>query len=302
MSKTKYLIIIAGPTAVGKTALSIDLAKRYDAEIISSDSRQYYRELSIGTAKPSEEEQQGIRHHFIDSLSIHDDYSIGQFERDVIQSLDEYYKDRDIMIMTGGSGMHIKAITHGLDEFPDVPKSIRDQYEATYQEEGIAKLRDLLQEKDPSYAAKVDLNNPMRLIRALSIIKVSGRPYSSFLNQPAKKRSFTPIYILLERDRDELYERINRRVNQMLDDGLEAEATNLYQHKDLQALNTIGYKEWFEHFDGETTREEAIALIKRNSRRYAKRQMTWFRGEDQWERFGAEQKDLIINCLIQNIQ
>jgi len=285
MAATKYLIIIAGPTAIGKTALSIDMAKSFDAEIISSDSRQYYRELSIGTAKPSIEEQKGIVHHFIDSLSIQDNYSIGQFERDVIDKLDDRYRDKDVMIMTGGSGMHIRAITHGLDDFPDVPTEIRDRWEAVFEKEGLEPLRQAIKDRDPLYADSVDMDNSRRLIRALSVMDVDNQPFSAYLNQPAKQRSFTPIYILLERDRDDLYNRINRRVDKMLKDGLEAEATRFYAFKDLQALNTIGYKEWFEHFDGHTTRGEAIAYIKRNSRRYAKRQMTWFRKENYWERF-----------------
>lgn len=297
MAATKYLIIIAGPTAIGKTALSIEMAKSFDAEIISSDSRQYYRELSIGTAKPSIQEQEGIVHHFIDSLSIQDDYSIGQFERDVIEKLDDRYKSKDVMIMTGGSGMHIRAITHGLDDFPDVPTAIRDAWEAIFEKEGLEPLRQAIRNRDPVYAKSVDMDNSRRLVRALSVMDIDGQPFSSYLNQPAKKRLFTPIYILLERDRDDLYNRINKRVDQMLKDGLETEATRFYAHKGLQALSTIGYKEWFDHFDGHTLRGEVVAYIKRNSRRYAKRQMTWFRKENYWERFDASEKDDVLEYV-----
>jgi len=270
MAAIKYLIIIAGPTAIGKTSLSIEIAKTYDAEVISSDSRQYYRD---------------------------DAYSIGQFERDVIDKLEQRFLQKDVMIMTGGSGMHIRAITHGLDDFPMVDQTIRDRWELIFEKKGIEPLRQALIERDPTYAENVDMDNSRRLIRALSVMDVDGKPFSSYLNQPAKARSFVPIYIMLERDRNDLYSRINRRVDQMLKDGLEAEATRLYQYKDLQALNTIGYKEWFDHFDGQTTRGEAVALIKRNSRRYAKRQMTWFRKEEYWMRFEVDQLNSIVDHI-----
>lgn len=288
MAANKYLIIIAGPTAVGKTKLSIELAKRYDAEIISSDSRQYYRELSIGTAKPSLTEQDGVHHHFIDSLSIHDGYSIGMFERDVIERLDTCFESRDVMIMTGGSGMHIRAITHGLDDFPDVPLTIREEWESIFDEKGLEPLRQAVRERDPIYAKKVDMDNSRRLIRALSVMDAGDLPFSAYLNQPAKERTFIPIYLLLHRDRTTLYDRINLRVDQMITDGLEEEAKAVYRHKALQALQTIGYKELFDHWNGLTTREKAIELIKRNSRRYAKRQMTWFRKEPYWNIIDAD--------------
>jgi len=301
MAQQKYLIIVAGPTAIGKTALSIELAKRYDAEIISSDSRQYYKELSIGTAKPSKTEQHGIHHHFIDSLSIHDKYSIGQFERDVIDRLDTCFQERDVMIMTGGSGMHIRAITHGLDDFPDVPSAVREKWEAVFDKEGLEPLRQAIRDVDPVYAASVDMNNSRRLIRALAVSEVGGQPFSSYLNQPAKQRAFTAIYILLERDRSELYDRINLRVDQMLENGLEEEARSLYAHKGLQALQTIGYKELFDYFDGKTDRSKAIELIKRNSRRYAKRQMTWFRKEDYWERVASAEYESVYRIIEEGI-
>lgn len=299
MATNKYLIIIAGPTAVGKTALSIEIAKRYGAEIISSDSRQYYRELSIGTAKPSKEEQAGVQHHFIDSLSIHDAYSIGQFERDVINRLDKCFSERDVMIMTGGSGMHIRAITHGLDDFPDVDKALRDRWEAIFENQGITPLQKAIVDRDPVYALIVDMDNSRRLIRALSVMDVEDQPFSSYLNQPAKERLFTPIYVILEREREALYDRINKRVDLMIHQGLVSEARAVYEYRHLQALNTIGYKELFDHFDGDHDLDRAIDLIKRNSRRYAKRQMTWFRKEDYWNRITADDNDAALQIIAQ---
>lgn len=298
MIEKKYLIIIAGPTAVGKTTLSIQLAQYFQTEIISADSRQFYREMNIGTAKASPKELLLIKHHFINSLSIQDNYSVGDYERDVIQLLKERFKNKKIMILTGGSGLFIRAVCQGLDEFPDVPLSIRKELETLYNEKGIEALQIELKKSDPSYYDKVDLQNPHRLIRALSVCRVSDRPFSSFQNTNKTKRNFTPIYISLTRERKELYQRINQRVDQMLANGLMDEAKKLFPHRHLNALQTVGYQELFDFFEDKLVLAEAIELIKRNTRRYAKRQETWFRKNDFWEHFPPSDYDVIKKYIL----
>jgi len=271
----KYLIVIAGPTAVGKTELTIDLAKYFHSEIISSDSRQFYREMNIGTAKPTEEELAQVKHHFIDDLSIHDAYSVGDFERDGLQLLDELFRKLDVVFITGGSGLYIKALCEGLDQFPDVPENILDHYKSLLSTQGIEVLQKELAEVDPDYYQRVDSQNPHRLIRALSVCKASGKAFSSFLQQEKAVRNFTPIFICLQREREELYDRINRRVEIMLKEGLIQEAKELFPFRHLNALQTVGYQELFEFMNNQISQAEAIELIKRNTRRYAKRQGTW---------------------------
>lgn len=271
--KGKNLIVITGPTAVGKTAFTINLAKEKGWEILSCDSRQFYREMEIGTAKPSASELAEVQHYFIDSLNIDQDYSAGDFERDGLQFLDDYYKRHDSIIVSGGSGLYIKALCEGLDNFPDVPQSIFDEISAL----SLQELQNQLKESDPQYYEKVDKSNKHRLIRALSVFKASGKAFSHFQSRSKKNRPFKVIYIVLDRPRKELYERINLRVDTMLENGLIEEARSLHPKRNLNALQTVGYKELFSHFDGETTLDNAIDLIKRNSRRYAKRQLTWFR-------------------------
>ena len=285
MLSDKYLLIIAGPTASGKTSTGIELAKHYQTDIVSADSRQFYKEMSIGTAKPTEEEMQGVNHHFIDTHSIHENYSVGDYEKEVIPLLNELFKTKDLVILLGGSGLFIRAICEGLDHFPDVPKSILESLEEEYKNKGISFLQKELKELDPEYSKTVDLENPHRLIRALSVIKASGKPFSSFLSLKTTKRNFTPIYIQLYHEREKLYKRINQRVDDMLGAGLKEEAQKLYPHKKLKALQTVGYQEWFDHFDEKISETECIELIKRNSRRYAKRQMTWFRKRNHWLHF-----------------
>lgn len=294
----KYLIVIGGATASGKTKVSIELANHFNTVILSCDSRQFYREMNIGTAKPTVEERQQATHYFIDSLSIHESYSVGDYERDAIHLLEEIYATKDIAILVGGSGLFIQAICEGLDHYPSVPPKIRLELEQYYQEEGIKALQTELKIADPDYYSSVDLNNPQRLIRALSVCRASGQSFSSFQKNKKVKRSFTPIYLLMQWNREQLYERINQRVDQMIVEGLEEEVKQLAPYQHLNALQTVGYKEFFDYFNHKIDREEAIRLIKRNSRRYAKRQMTWFRRNDTWQQFHPNQ----MNEMIEHVQ
>ncbi|WP_235292402.1 tRNA (adenosine(37)-N6)-dimethylallyltransferase MiaA [Portibacter lacus] len=271
--KEKHLLVITGPTAVGKTALTIQLATEYQLEIVSCDSRQFYKEMNIGTAKPSVNELQLAPHHFINTLSISEDYSAGDFERDGLALLDKLFEKSDTVILTGGSGLYIKALCEGFDEFPDVPSVIFEKIN----QYPLEKLQAELSLKDPTYFQKVDIENKQRLVRALSVFESSGKPFSHFLGKRSRARNFTPTYVILNRNREELYERINLRVDQMIEQGLEAEAKELFPFRSYNSLQTVGYQEFFDYFDGKIERDEAIELIKRNSRRYAKRQLTWFR-------------------------
>ena len=276
----KYLICILGPTASGKTSLAIETAKYFNTEIISTDSRQFYKEMHIGTAKPTFEELAEAKHHFIDSLSVKQDYSAGDFEHDALQKLDELYKTKDVVVLAGGSGLYINAILFGIDPFPVIEHETRLKTFSIYKEKGIEGLKDELRRLDPEYYIEVDLDNSRRLMRALEVCYASGKTYSSFRKQEPKPRNFKVVKIAYDYEREVLYKRINDRVDLMLQNGLEAEAKTLIEFKDMYALNTIGYKEFFSFFDGEISKEEAIELIKRNSRRYAKRQLTWF-GHDK---------------------
>lgn len=240
--------------------------------------------MSIGTAKPTEAEMEGIPHYFIDSLSIFDEYNAGDFERDAIALLDQLFQTRDVVILAGGSGLFIRALCEGMDRFPDVPADVRKKVEAQYQAQGLAFLQDRLKAIDPAYAETVDMQNPQRLIRAISVFEASGMPFSHFRKGNKVPRSFTPVYFLLEWEREELYRRIDMRVDQMLEKGLVAEARQLYPHRSCNALQTVGYQELFDHFEGKTSLEEAIALIKQHSRNYAKRQLTWFRKHGEWRK------------------
>jgi tRNA dimethylallyltransferase len=281
----KNLIVIAGPTAVGKTVLSIELAKFYNCAIISADSRQFYKEMSIGTAKPTQEEMQDIPHYFIDNISINDTYNVGQFERDAIDCIETLFKTHEQLILVGGSGLYINAILNGVDEFEEIPTHIREQLIKDYEEKGITYLQEELKLKDKVYYNQVDLNNPQRMMRALEVCIHNNKPYSSFRKKEKKQRSFETINILINTDRETLYSRINKRVDMMMQNGLLEEAKSLYPHKHLNALNTVGYKELFDFIDGKSTLEEAVNLIKQNSRRYAKRQLTWFNHQGDFETF-----------------
>ncbi|MEL6923653.1 MAG: tRNA (adenosine(37)-N6)-dimethylallyltransferase MiaA [Bacteroidota bacterium] len=299
MSTKKYLVVISGPTAVGKTDLCIALAQQFGTEIISCDSRQFYREMNIGTAKPTPGELARVKHHFIDDLSIHDAYSVGDFERDGLQLLEELYTKFDLVFLTGGSGLYIRALCEGLDEFPEVPEAVTEHYKQLFNAEGIGALQDELHQLDPDYAAKVDLQNPHRLIRALSVCKASGQPFSSFHGSDKPERPFTPVYICLHREREELYDRINRRVDWMMERGLLEEARELFPFQSLNALQTVGYQELFDYFEETITLETAVELIKRNTRRYAKRQGTWFRKNDYWQFFAPHESAAIQQYIVE---
>ncbi len=284
MQNNHLLICVVGPTAIGKTTLAIEIAKHFSTEIISADSRQFYKEMSIGTAAPSQEEQNTIKHHFIQDRSIFEAYSVGDFERDALSLLDTLFKKRDIVVMVGGSGLYVDAVVKGLDEFPEVSSEIREKLNTEYKSLGIEFLQKELKEKDPAYFQKADIQNHHRIIRALEICRSTGLPYSSFLNTKKELRKFKSIYIGLAADREIVYNRINLRVDLMMEEGLENEAKELYEHKYLNALQTVGYKELFSYFEGIFSREQAIEEIKKNTRRFAKRQGTWFRKNEaiQW--------------------
>ena len=296
--KNSKLIYIAGPTASGKTTFAITLAKHYNTEIISCDSRQFYKEMTVGTAVPSKEELAEAKHHFIQHLSITHPYSVGDYQKDTLALLKTLFKKHEVIIMVGGSGLYADAVMQGLDEFPEVDPAIRPQLMALYQQEGIEILQDLLREQDLHHYHRVDKNNPHRLVRALEISLSSGKPYSSFLGKKESPDFFTSQTIVIDWDRAALYDRINDRVDQMIDWGLESEAKNLYPNKTLNALQTVGYSEWFAHFDGKWDRATAIEEIKKNSRRYAKRQTTWFKRYTTALRIsGNSEIDLILKQL-----
>ena len=276
-TKKKYLISIVGATAIGKTALSIKLAQHFNTEIISCDSRQFFKEMTIGTAVPDQDELTAAQHHFIQNKSIFDTYNVGSFERDALKKLDTLFQKHSIVIMVGGSGMYVDAVINGLDNFPTVDKSIRLKLTERLNTEGLESLQRQLKELDPITYHKIALDNPQRVSRALEICIGSGKPYSSFLNQDKNKRPFTTISIGLTAERALMYERINKRVDIMIDNGLLDEAKELYAHKHLNALNTVGYKELMMYFDGEWNLPFAISEIKKNTRRFAKSQVTWFK-------------------------
>ena len=292
-----FLIVIGGATASGKTTLAIEIAKRYHTEIVSADSRQFYREMSIGTAKPSEEELGLAVHHGINSLSIQDAYSVGDFERFALEKLGDIFSKNRVAVLVGGSGLFIRAVCEGLDTFPEVSEQTRQLVQEKESEEGLPWLQNQLAKLDPVYFEKVDQNNPARLRRALEVCLESGQPYSDFLKNDKKDRPFTPIYILTDWPREKLYERINQRVDQMIEAGLEEEARSLLPYRNLPALKTVGYEEWFDYFDGKYTREECVEKIKQHTRNYAKRQATWFRKHGNWKSFSPENKNEVFEFL-----
>ena len=298
-----FLIVIVGPTCVGKTDLTIRLAKQLNAEIISADSRQFYQELNIGTAKPSIAEMQGVKHHFINSHSITEYYSAGNFERDVLQLLDEIFKKSNIAILTGGSGLFIKAITDGLDEMPEIDLILRENLMQQLDNQGLIVLVEKLKQLDPAYCETADLQNTQRVVRALEVCLATGKPFSAFRKKEKTERNFEIIKIGLERPREELYERINQRMDKMLAAGLVNEAKNLLNFRNHNALQTVGYKEVFEFLDGKINEEEMIFLLKRNTRRYAKRQMTWFKNQAEGEEFtwfSAADFEEILKFILKN--
>ncbi len=273
----KHLIYVAGPTASGKTKVAIDLARYLKTEIISCDSRQFFKELKIGAAPPTADEMAQIKHHFIQHLSVQQNYNAGVFGRDAQKVLETIFSRHNEAILVGGSGLYANALIHGFDDLPEANNALREQLQKELEDEGLAYLQARLKAQDPEYYAKADIENPHRVIRALEVIKSSGQKMSDLLKQSPPSQGFKITILVLDWPREKLYARINKRVDDMVANGLEEEARSLSPYAHLQTLNTVGYKEWFAHFNGDVTRDEAIALIKQNTRRFAKRQLTWFR-------------------------
>ena len=293
----RFLFVILGPTAVGKTSLSIRIAQTLSAEILSADSRQFYREMKIGTARPSEVELQTVPHHFIGHISIFDEYNVSRFEVDALHKLDELFGSNNFAILTGGSGLYIRAVCQGIDDLPDPDPALREKLKAIFAQEGLVPLQLKLRELDPAFYKIIDRSNPKRLLRALEVCIATGKPYSSLRKNIPGKRNFNTVMIGLIREKEELYNRINKRVDLMMDQGLLEEAKNLYPHRRLNALNTVGYKELFQYFEGAISLDKAIEKIKTDSRRYAKRQMTWFRKDQGIKWFNAENEEEILQFV-----
>lgn len=301
--KNNYLITIIGPTAIGKTALSINLAKHFGCEIISCDSRQFFKEMKIGTAVPSEEELKEVPHHFIQNKSVFESYSVGDFEREALEKLDELFQKNKIQIMVGGSGLYVDAVLRGFDDFPDIAPSIREEIRKNYEEKGLEFLQQKLQELDTIYYNKISsenpqtLQNPQRMMRFVEVCLGTDKPYSSFLNLKKNTRNYTPIIIGLEANREIMYERINRRVDLMMQEGLLEEVKALCPNKHLNALQTVGYRELFDYMDGKITLDFAVEEIKKNTRRFAKRQLTWFKRTEnvEWFDFENELEEIITH-------
>ena len=299
--KMNYLITIIGPTAIGKTALSIALAQHFGCDIISCDSRQFFKEMKIGTAVPSDEELAAAPHHFIQNKSIFESYSVGDFEQEALTKLDELFQKNNIQIMVGGSGLYVDAVLKGFDDFPDIDDSVRTEINVKYDALGIDFLQEQLQKLDSEYYQKLQtenpqtLQNPQRMKRFVEVCIGSGKPYSSFIGKRKTERNFTPIIIGLEADREIMYDRINQRVDIMMNEGLLEEAQTLYPNKQLNALQTVGYRELFDYFDGKTTLDLATEQIKMNTRRFAKRQITWFKRTENvsWFDYLTDRKEII---------
>ncbi len=287
MATSKYLISIVGPTAIGKTSFSIELAKKLNTEIISSDSRQFFKEMSIGTAKPHKDEMEGIPHHFVNFLSIHDEYTSGKFENDAMETISQLHQEMDTVIMVGGSGLYVDAVLYGIDEIPS-DDVVRFQLIQEYNDKGLEHLQAELKSLDPEHYDFMDIKNPQRLIRALEVCRATGKTYTSFRNRKPKERPFDIIRIGLTADRELIYDRINKRVDLMVEAGLIEEARALHRFKNLNALQTVGYRELFEYFDGKVDLETAIENIKMNTRRFAKRQLTWFRKDKEIKWFDIQ--------------
>lgn len=302
--KQKKLIVLVGPTAIGKTALSIILAQYFNCEIVSCDSRQFFKEMQIGTAVPTTTELAAVQHHFIQNKSIFDQYTVGDFEKEAIHTLDELYQNNDFAILVGGSGLYVDAVIKGFDEFPEIETSVRSAVTFNYEQLGIGYLQTELQKLDPNYFEVVAKENPQRMMRALEVCIGTGKPYSTFLNQKKNSRNFTPIFIGLEAERSVIYDRINQRVDCMIEEGLLEEVEKLVSFKNLNALQTVGYKELFRYVEGEISLEFAIDEIKKNTRRFAKRQLTWFKKNENtiWFDYLTDRQEIIqhITELLHN--
>lgn len=294
-NKTSCLLVLVGPTAVGKTELAISLARWLDTEIVSTDSRQFYQEMNIGTAKPTENERKTVPHHLVNFLSIQTSYDVKSFEQDALEAIQNIFNRKTFALATGGSGLYVKVLCEGIDEMPQGSEDLKKNLAKRLEQEGLESLANELQAKDPVYYHSADIKNPRRVLRALEVIESSGKPYSSFRQQKKNQiRPFRTIKIGLQRERETLYKRIDQRVDQMLSAGLFEEAERLYPYRHLNALQTVGYQEIFSYLDGAYDRTEAIRLIKRNSRRFAKRQLTWFRKDEEirWFDAGKERAQL----------
>lgn len=297
----KHLITIVGPTAIGKTALSIALAQHFKCEIISCDSRQFFKEMTIGTAVPNQEELQAATHHFIQNKSIFENYTVGDYEKEALLKIDELFQNNDFVILIGGSGLYVDAILKGFDEFPEIDPKVRSEVNSNYEKLGIEYLQKQLQLLDPDYYQKITaenpqtLQNPQRMMRFVEVCIGTQKPYSSFLNQKKNNRNFTPVLIGLDAERQIIYKRINQRVDIMMNEGLLEEAKNLYPNKALNALQTVGYRELFTYFDGDFTLPFAIEEIKKNTRRFSKRQLTWFKRNEvtKWFDYATDRKEII---------
>ncbi|MBN1253344.1 MAG: tRNA (adenosine(37)-N6)-dimethylallyltransferase MiaA [Bacteroidales bacterium] len=301
LKSIKTLIVIVGPTGIGKTDLGICLAKSLDTEIISADSRQFYKELRIGTAVPNETQLKSVKHHFIGNKSIDDYYNASSFEFEVIDLLDKLFIQKKNIIMLGGSGMYVDAVCKGIDYLPDIDMDIRNKLIKKFENEGIESLRFELQKYDPEYYKIADLKNPKRLLKALEISIMTGKPYSSFRTKENKTRNFSLLKIGLNIEREQLYYRIDQRVDKMIENGLLDEAKQFLNNKHLNALNTVGYKELFPYFEGEYNLDRAVELIKRNTRRYAKRQLSWFNRDKEIKWFNPSERENIFEFVKNNI-
>lgn len=300
-TSTRYLILVVGPTAVGKTELCLNLAKKFQTEIVSCDSRQFYREMNLGTAKPEPEELAQVPHHLINSLSIEDNYDVKQFEKDALEILQRLFEKHQAVIMTGGSGLFADAITEGLDEMPEIDPQIRKEIIASYESKGLEYLQEEVRRLDPEYFEKVDIQNPQRLMRALEVCRGTGQTFSSFRVKNKVQRPFEILKIGLHREREELYSRIDQRMDLMISKGLFEEAEKLFPHRQLNSLQTVGYQEIFGMLEGNYDKEEAIRLLKRNSRRYAKRQLTWFRRDTETHWFTPDEQEEVIRFVAERI-
>lgn len=298
--KKPLLVIIGGPTGIGKTATAIILAQQLDTEIISSDSRQVYKELSIGTAVPSDEELAAVKHHFIHHKSIDERFNASTYEFEVLDLLKALFKNRNVVVMVGGSGLYIDAVCNGIDDLPSIPSSVRRALKETYDLGGLENLQLLVQNIDPEYYASVDKNNYKRLLKALEVYEVTKKPYSTFLKRKPKERFFDTLKINLDIDREILYNRINSRVDKMIDAGLVKEAKSVYNKRNLTPLKTVGYRELFEYFDGTISLEEAITQIKNHTRAYARKQLTWFRRYKEAHWFSPGQTDKMLHLIKQH--
>lgn len=298
----KTLLVLLGPTGVGKTDLSIQIARTFHTSIISCDSRQIYKEMKIGTAVPTSEQLSAVPHYFIQSISVEDYYNSWQFEVQALDKIRELFRTTDVVLMTGGSMLYIDAVCKGIDDIPTIAPELRSELMELYEKEGLEPIRNMLKELDPVFYEQVDLNNGKRVIHAVEVCRMAGVPYSSLRKNTPKDRGFDIIRVGLNRDRDELYRRINERVDQMLAEGLVEEARKLWPGRQLNALNTVGYKELFDYFEGLTDYEEAVRLIKRNTRRYARKQLSWFRRDADIQWFHPEDSESLMSYLQERIK